>query len=108
MTRTGFCRTCEKPTDESAAVCPHCGQEAPFDRYEDLALGQTYAADFRGDASEDMHWFRLRSSGRSVFARIAHGEAAWEIFRQVQARNGEHRLELVSFSGGYPNFRYRS
>jgi hypothetical protein len=107
MPRIGFCRTCERQTDEDAPVCLHCGQAAPFDRYEDLTLGQAYPAEFNGDATEDLHWFRLRSSGRRVFVRIARGEDDWERFLRVHAGEGEHLLELVSFEGGYPNFRYK-
>lgn len=98
MSRIGFCRTCERQTSEDELKCPHCGQNAPFDRYEDLELGQVYQADFRGTAAEDLHWFKLRSSGRRVFARIA----------QLTTGNGEHLLELVSFEGGFPNFRYKT
>ena len=101
MSRIGFCRSCERQTSEEALVCPHCGQEAPFDRYEDLELGRTYSAEYKGTASEDMHWFKLTSSGRRVFARI--GEADKDAVRQV---GGGHWLELVSFDGGFPNFRY--
>ena len=98
MPKIGFCKTCERQTSDDALVCPHCGQAAPFDRYEDLALGQVYPADYKGMATEDLHWFKLRTSGRRVFARIA----------QLGTGNGEHLLELVSFEGGFPNFRYKT
>ena len=77
---------------------PHCGQAAPFDRYEDLELGRAYPAEYKGMATEDVHWFKLKSSGRRVFAMIA----------QLGAGDGEHLLELVSFDGGFPNFRYKT
>ncbi|MFY9314473.1 MAG: hypothetical protein WAO95_02805 [Burkholderiales bacterium] len=98
MPRIGFCKTCERQTSEDALQCPHCGQQAPFDRYEDLELGQVYQADYKGKATEDLHWFKLRRSGRRVFARIAH----------LGKEDGEHLLELVSFEGGFPNFRYKT
>ena len=84
MQRIRFCKTCERQTSEDVLICPHCGQEAPFDRYEDL------------------------ESGRRVFARIANGDRAWDAVREVNARNGEHLLELVSFDSGLPNFRYKT
>jgi len=108
MPRTGFCKTCERQTREDALICPHCGQAAPFDRYEDLELGRAYLADYKGMATEDLHWFNLRSSGRRVFARIADANMAREVVREVHARNGAHLLELVSFDGGFPNFRYQT
>ena len=101
MSRIGFCRTCERQTSEEALVCPHCGQEAPFDRFEDLELGRTYLADYQGVASEDIRWFKLRASGRRVFARIAGADRD-----AVREGSGEHWLELVSFEGGFPNFHY--
>jgi hypothetical protein len=104
MPKIGFCRTCERQTSEDALVCPHCGQEAPFDRYEDLEIGRSYPADYKGMATDDICWFRLRSSGRRVFARIALAEK--EAVSEARARSGEHWLELVSFDGGYPNFHY--
>lgn len=107
MHRIGFCKTCERQTSEDAPICPHCGQETPFDRYDDLELGHAYPADYKGVAIEDLHWFNLKSSGRRVFARIAIGDRAWDAVREVHARNGEHLLELVSFEGGFPNFRYQ-
>jgi len=105
MSKIGFCRTCERQTSEDALVCPHCGQEAPFDRFEDLELGRTYLADYKGMATEDIRWFKLRSSGRRVFAKIAYADR--DAVREVEAGNGEHWLELVSFEGGFPNFRYK-
>lgn len=101
MNRIGFCRTCQRQTSEDTLVCPHCGQEAPFDRYEDLALGHSYPAEHTGMATEDMHWFKLRSSGRRVFARITDADRD-----AVREGGAEHWLELVSFDGGFPNFRY--
>lgn len=86
-------------------ICPHCGQEAPFDRFEDLELGRTYLADYKGMATEDIHWFKIRSSGRRAFARIAPAER--DAVSEAHAASGEHWLELVSFAGGYPNFRYK-
>ena len=59
-------------------------------------------------ATEDVHWFKLKSSGRRVFAMIADADKARETVREVNARNGEHLLELVSFDGGFPNFRYKT
>jgi len=107
MSRIGFCKTCERQTSDDALICPHCGQAAPFDRYEDLALGQVYLADYKGMATEDVHWFKLKSSGRRVFAKMADADQASTLGREIQARNGEHLLELVSFEGGFPNFRYK-
>ena len=107
MARIGFCRTCERETSEEALHCPHCGQEAPFDRYEDLELGRAYPAEYKGMATEDIHWFRIKPSGRRAFARIAPADPAWNVVREVHARNGEHLIELVSFEGGFPNFRYK-
>jgi len=98
MSRIGFCRTCERQTSEDELKCPHCGQQSPFDRYEDLELGGVYAADHKGMATEDIHWFKLQHSGRRVFARIA----------QIGVGNGGHLLELISFEGGFPNFRYKT
>ena len=105
--KIGFCKTCERQTSEEAPVCPHCGQVAPFDRYEDLQLGRAYSADYKGMATDDVHWFKLKSSGRRVFARIADADQAPRVAREIQARKGEHLLELVSFEGGFPNFRYK-
>lgn len=108
MRSIGFCKTCERQTSEDTPVCPHCGQAAPFDRYEDLELGRAYLADYKSMATEDVHWFKLKSSGRRVFAMIADADKARETVREVNARNGEHLLELVSFDGGFPNFRYKT
>ena len=107
MPRIGFCKTCERQTSDDALICSHCGQSAPFDLYEDLALGQVYPADYKGMATEDIHWFKIKSSGRRVFAKIAYGDKAREVVREVHARDGEHLIELVSFEGGFPNFRYK-
>jgi len=84
-------------------VCPHCGQEAPFDRFEDLELGRTYAADYTGTAHADMRWFKLKSSGRRVFAKVTRAELGGA----GDLHASGHWLELVSFDGGFPNFRYR-
>jgi len=97
----GFCRTCERETGEDVLVCPHCGQESPFDRYEDLEVGRTYAADHTGMATDEIHWFKLRSSGRRVFAKLARADRD-----ALRGASGEHWLALVSFHGGFPNFRY--
>jgi hypothetical protein len=107
MSRIGFCKTCERQTSEDDLQCPHCGQQAPFDHYEDLERGRAYPADYKGMATDDIHWFRIKASGRRVFVKIATGDRAGEVLREVHARRGEHLIELVSFEGGFPNFRYK-
>jgi hypothetical protein len=102
----GFCRLCEKQLEEGTPVCPHCGQKDPIDRFEDLEQGRVYEADYVGEVVEDLHWFRLKHSGRRVFAAVPAGEAAQSAFRAAGERSGGHRLECTGFEGRYAHFRY--
>ena len=102
----GYCRLCEKQLSDDSLVCPHCGLENPVDRYEDLALGQVYGAEYLGMAVGDLHWFKLKHSGRRVFAKIPSEDEAQAVFGELCKRNGEHWLECHSFEGRFPNFRY--